>query len=191
MKYVILILACLLLPLSLSCEPGDPWVDVVYMTELDISDALVVGGDDINAQIQGAQVTHNTDQGVNNATKTTLVFNTESWDTDSIHDNVTNNSRLTCKTAGIYAITCSVQMEADVDGDRIMYILVNGIDICMENSPPEQELYTHIMHIDTIWELDVDDYVQIAVYQNAGQVIDIYADTFSPFFTMQRIGDAT
>lgn len=47
------------------------------------------------APFRGALVYHNTTQVIGASTLAAVIFNSESYDTDSIHDNVTNNSRLT------------------------------------------------------------------------------------------------
>ena len=56
----------------------------------------------------GARAHHSSNQSITNNTFTVLSLNSERWDTDSIHDNSTNNSRLTCNTAGKYIITAGV-----------------------------------------------------------------------------------
>src|SRR5262245_1380457 len=58
-------------------------------------------------------VTHNANQSINTATDTVLAFNTERFDqcantADTMHDTVTNNSRLTCRYAGVYQITAHI-----------------------------------------------------------------------------------
>lgn len=46
-----------------------------------------------------------------NATAT-VAWNTENYDTDTYHDNVTNNSRLTVPSTGKYLITCSINLSS-------------------------------------------------------------------------------
>jgi hypothetical protein len=47
-----------------------------------------------------ARAKRTTTQAVATSTWTLVSFDGEDFDTDTIHDNVTNNDRLTCKTAG-------------------------------------------------------------------------------------------
>src|SRR4051812_49348432 len=57
-----------------------------------------------------------TAQSLNTATLTTVLFDAERFDTDAIHDNVTNTSRLTCQTAGIYVITADLSFASNATG---------------------------------------------------------------------------
>ncbi len=69
---------------------------------------------------------HNAGQSIPNSVPTALSLNSERWDTDGIHDNVTNNSRLTCKTAGYYSIMAAVDFTSNNTGNRVLYIRLNG-----------------------------------------------------------------
>ncbi len=53
-----------------------------------------------------ASVTKSANQtGLTNSAWTTVTFDTEAFDTDGMHDNATNNSRLTVQLAGKYLVT--------------------------------------------------------------------------------------
>jgi parallel beta-helix repeat protein len=59
-----------------------------------------------------------------------IPFNVEDLDNDAIHDNSTNNTRLTCKTPGLYRITCTVEWAAGTAGTRRdLNMTVNGTKI--------------------------------------------------------------
>lgn len=69
---------------------------------------------------------HSTTQAIANSSLTILNCNSELFDTDSNHDTVTNNSRLTCKTAGKYQITSIVAWPSNATGYRRLAIPLNG-----------------------------------------------------------------
>lgn len=48
------------------------------------------------------KITHSVAQSIADASATTVAFDSEVYDTDSMHDIVTNNSRITINTAGLY-----------------------------------------------------------------------------------------
>src|SRR4029077_20051578 len=74
-----------------------------------------------------ARVFHSANQSITTATETTLAFDSERFDTDTIHDTVTNNSRLTCKHAGVYVIGAHVQFDSGAAGGaRYVSIMLNG-----------------------------------------------------------------
>lgn len=138
---------------------------------------------------EGARVHHNAHQAIPNTTPTTLAFNTELYDTDTIHDTVTNNSRLTCKTAGKYVICASLRFAGNATGYRIFEVWLNGtIRIACSNqdnlgSTNVRETLTHI------YPLIIGDYVEVKVFQNSGGPLNIeFVIAYSPVFEMQRIG---
>lgn len=61
----------------------------------------------------GASVTSNTNQTISGGVTAALNWNTENWDTDSFHDNATNNSRMTIPTgkSGKYLVSGVVTLE--------------------------------------------------------------------------------
>ena len=141
---------------------------------------------------QGAKVYHDADQTISNNTWTNLSFNSEQYDTDTIHDNVTNNSRLTCKTAGKYLIIGRVWWEQNNTGHRLMLIRKNGGTIIADFNidPPSDANNYCMMQICLIENLSVNDYVELRVCQDSGGNLDILTqgNARSPMFEMQRIG---
>ncbi|MBA7588911.1 hypothetical protein ES708_30982 [subsurface metagenome] len=149
-------------------------------TEID----LPVGG-----YTEGARAYHSLDQSIPNNTATALAFNSERYDTDAIHDPVTNNSRLTCKTAGIYLIVGQATFYTSIYGERYITIVANGgTDLAAQQWATPQAGW-NMMHVSTIYNLAVDDYVELVVYHTRGNSLDILSwGNYTPEFMMQRIG---
>jgi len=119
---------------------------------------------------------------------TAVPFNSELWDTDNIHDNVTNNSRLTCKTAGKYQVVGQVCFLANATGIRNSRILANGTTVFAVNTCPKRSDNFWYAIVVTIVDLDVDDYVELQVYQNSGDDLNLATQNYSyPEFMMARI----
>lgn len=146
-------------------------------------DALVRG------YTAGARVYHSSTQSIPNTTVTVLSFDSERWDTDTIHDPVTNNSRLTCKTAGKYLIIGQARFFSNATGYRVLYIRLNNTTyIAISGVNAVVGSATGLIH-STIYDLAVGDYVNLQVYQNSGAARGIYSTAqFTPEFMMQRIG---
>lgn len=139
--------------------------------------------------IPAARVKHDANQNVNNGAWTTLAFNTEEIDTDDIHDPVTNNSRLTCKTAGLYLITGNVLFEANSNGFRFVKIDVNAATTIAYEGRGSFNLIAWGISLTTMYELSINDYITIDVYQSSGGSIDVLTNSDnSPIFAMTRIG---
>lgn len=137
-----------------------------------------------------ARVFHSANQSINTAASTALAFNSERWDTDTIHDTSTNNSRLTCKTPGKYLIEGHAGFAANATGWRAASFLVTGTtSITAERALNVGGTDAIYLVISSVWDLVVGDYVEFMVEHNAGIAINVLASaSFSPEFTMQRIG---
>ena len=138
---------------------------------------------------KGARVYHDAAQSIPNSTTAYLAFNSERWDTDAIHDIVTNNSRLTCKTAGRYLIITQVEWAYNSTGERQIKIMLNGATVIGHASQQAPVSYCLRLALATIYNLAVNDYVETQVYQSSGSSLNVSSSgQYSPEFTMQRIG---
>lgn len=137
----------------------------------------------------GARVYHNISQSIPNATDTILAFNSEVYDTNTIHDPVTNNSRLTCKTAGKYLIIASVSFESNATGFRALLIWVNGATPIAVSDFNVSGAGRWMQAISTIYSLALNEYVEAGVYQTSGAALNLpRTGEPQPKFMMQRIG---
>jgi len=133
--------------------------------------------------LPGARVFNSVDQSVANTT--IVAFDSERWDTDNIHDNVTNNSRLTCNTPGKYLITFHGRLTGAASS-MAFQIYLNGATI-IAYSTSLNASSGDTMTISTIYDLAANDYVQIRVVGNATVTLS-HAANYSAEFMMQRIG---
>ena len=121
-----------------------------------------------------------------------LTFNSERYDNDAIHDTVTNNSRLTCKTAGVYSIAGHVFFAGNGTGQRGLQIRVTGTTnavIASDMRPNTSAGIGTQVSVATQYELAVNDYVELLAYQDSGGPLNILTQAnYSPEFEMARIG---
>lgn len=139
---------------------------------------------------QGARVGRDANQNITENIVTAIAFNAEYFDTDNIHHLVTNNSRLTCRTAGKYLIYGAVRWGISGAGVREHTLVVNAattIAAVIEAEPGAANgVFIEIM---SVWDMAVDDYVEIRLYQTSGSVLAIiYSANQQPVLGMQRIG---
>lgn len=141
--------------------------------------------------IPATRVYNTSNQSIANATGVALAFNSERFDTDSIHDVVTNNSRLKCNTAGIYLIFATIAFDANVTGIRQVDFYLNGATLLAQqriNAVSDPTLGSTIS-LSTVYSLAINDYVQTFVYQTSGGALNVAAaGNFTPEFGMVRIG---
>ena len=123
----------------------------------------------------------------NNA-DTALTFDTERFDTDTIHDMAGNPTRLTCKTAGKYRISACVVFAAFSTGYVTLRLILNsGAEIAKDvsiGSPTVGES----LNFSILYDLSVGDYVYLLVNQSSGGALSL-ASGVNTNFSMHRIGD--
>ena len=135
----------------------------------------------------GARVYDTSDQTLSTGTWTALTFDTEDYDTDTIHSTVSNTSRLTCKTAGKYIMVGTIYWESSAVGARAVRIFLNNTTNLVLNRQPVYG--SDGQNATAIYELDVDDYVELHAQQESGGDLDVLTSSgLSPTFSMQRIG---
>ena len=120
-----------------------------------------------------------------NNTVTALTFNSERWDTDTIHSTSSNTGRLTATTAGKYGMGGNAQWSADPVNATI-YIKLNGATFIAQDGVVADY---RVMNISTEYDLAAGDYIELAVKQISGGPINIEAaSNISPEFWMSRKG---
>ena len=138
---------------------------------------------------EGARVYHDAHQVIPDATGTVLAFNSEKYDTNSFHSNTVNNSRLTCKIAGRYHITCHISWGIALGGYCLLMLRFNGTAIIAYLQDPSSGTGKCAQVVTTIFPFAVNDYVEARVYHTSGAVATIFAEAeYSPIFMMERIG---
>lgn len=168
-------------------EVGQASKEATINADLDIIDAAVSGN--ASGSIW-ARVYHNTTQSIANTTPTNLAFNSERYDTNVIHDNSTNNSRLTCKTAGVYLMSATVAFAVNATGTRMVSILINGTTslASVHATAAVGGLTTRIVTT-TIYPMAVNDYIEASVYQSSGGALNVDSGAnYTPEFMMIRLG---
>jgi len=120
-----------------------------------------------------AEVRHNANQSITNNVDTALNFATELWDTDGMHDTVTNNTRITSNTSGIYLVCAFGAFAGNATGKRDIFLkrsdgVVYGRDGMMPNSTANAYLSTF-----AFVPLPAGFYVEGCVYQNSGGALNI------------------
>ena len=135
-------------------------------------------------------VRHSISQSIATATDTALAFDTERFDTDTMHDTATNNSRLTATTAGKYRISANVSFASNATGYRAVWLRKNGNSanpLARVVSPPVNGAITELC-VSILENLVAADYVEVMVYQNSGGALNCEAAGANlPRFDMERV----
>lgn len=123
------------------------------------------------------RVYHNATQSVANATNVALAFNSEREDTDTMHDTVTTNTRITIKTAGRYVVIGHAGFAANATGKRTLLIRKNGSVNLAEQDTLNLGAGEGVgLTISTAALCAVNDYFELIAYQTSGGALNIFAD---------------
>ena len=164
------------------------WVTGEVLTAADLNlhlrDNLIA----LRDEAPRARVYHSGAQSILSNIATILLYNSERYDTDAIHDNVGNNSRLTCRTAGAYLFVATQQFATNGTGRREFALRHSGVTfvgvderIAVPGAPTAAVVAAFLA-------LAVNDYVEVRVFQDSGAALDIEAvPATSAEFSMVRI----
>lgn len=138
----------------------------------------------------GASVFNSANQSIANNTVVALTFNSESWDTDSIHSTSSNTSRLTIPTgkSGKYLISGGLYWAGNATGGRSTYIHKNGSRIFYAVQPVNQ----NAANIGLSWSYVVDatagDYYEFFVFQDSGGALNVFGGSDLTFLQISYLG---
>jgi len=141
------------------------------------------------ATIEAARVYASSQQLLANNTETVLVFDTESYDTSSIHDNASNTGRLTCQVAGKYVIQGIAEFLANATGKRQLRIRLNGTTIIgEENRLTSSGADPSRLGVHCVYDLAVTDYVELLGLQDSGGSLNVNNGLGTSWFAMTLQG---
>ena len=123
-----------------------------------------------------------TNQSIPGATETTVEWNAEDYDTDTMHDNSVNPSRITIKTAGIYLFTAGLNFGSGSGATTQIFLRLNGSSVFARMIYDASATATSVT---AMYKCAVNDYVEVRVYIGTGR--NVGADT-STYFSALWLG---
>lgn len=134
-------------------------------------------------------------QALNNATTTAITFDSERYDTDSIHSTSSNTSRLTFATAGLYSIGGTVSLTGETDYTSIVVLIrLNGTTSIGQTRLLAAGTFSAdqpTMQVHAVYKFAANDYVELCVIQentSANSETTVVAANHSPEFWATWIG---
>lgn len=123
---------------------------------------------------------HNATQSIPDSTVTSALLNSEDLDVGTMHDLVTNNSRLTIPTGGdgFYLVRATVAFAANATGLRRIDILKSGATVLATNRLISSGA-GDLTRFEATWfgNLVAADYVEAQAWQNSGGALNISLGT--------------
>lgn len=128
----------------------------------------------------GAKVTKSTTQSITTSVATAVSFNTETYDTESYHDNVTNNTRFTMPRTGYYLWTYQQNWNGGFGGSNTR-IIAN----LYKNGSIDHEIFDGATAVtgepsftwSDVIRLSTNDYLEVDAFQASGGTLLLAAIT--------------
>lgn len=130
-----------------------------------------------NSTTQPAAIAYNnTTQSINNGTFTALALNTEQKDQGGLHDNATNNTRMTvpANAGGFYLIEGTCGFLDHATGVRACALRLNGTTYlrAMQIYPPQGVAEITAFSVSFYGDLVAGDYIEVYGYQTSGAALN-------------------
>ncbi len=124
----------------------------------------------------GARVYSSATLSVANNTATIVPYNQERFDTDNMHDTVTNTGRIVVQAAGKYLVGANIAWAINGVGDRYVRILLNGATpIASDRRAFASNVIQTHQNVNTIYDCVVGDYFTVEVTQTSGGALLVTA----------------
>lgn len=112
-------------------------------------------------------------QSIPNNANTGVLLDGENFDTDTMHDLVTNTSRITIKTSGVYFLHGRIFFAGSAAGNRQATFRKNGGSIAGIANQQPGVAAGNIVEITHVAELVAGDYIELGAYQDSGGALNI------------------
>lgn len=117
---------------------------------------------------------HSTNQSIADSTLTAVALDSEVVDSNGLHSTVTNNSRLTIVTAGVYWIFGQMSWANNATGFRQALLRLNGSTLVAEDIVPVNSGSVQTTH--NVFQkrvLAVGDYIELVAGHNSGAGLNV------------------
>lgn len=116
----------------------------------------------------------NTALSIPNDTATAIGLDAEAFDTDSIHDTATNNSRMILNKVGLWAVAGQIYYQANATGIRQARIHRNGTFDALNNILTVGSVDSSVVQaLSLVRSTAITDYAELCAYQNCGSSLPI------------------
>jgi hypothetical protein len=141
----------------------------------------------------GVRAYKDANQSIADSTATAVTYAAENFDTNSFHDNVTNNSRFTVPSGqGGYYLCIAQNAYANVaaTGSREVVFRKNGSTYMTQTSIPGANIArANCVYAVEVLNLVATDYVEVLAYQTSGGSLNLVHDLSTvSYFTMIKVG---
>jgi hypothetical protein len=137
----------------------------------------------------GAKAYGTSNQSAADFTVTVITWDSEDFDTDSMHSTSSNTSRLTIPTGktGYWQINASLGFDGNATGIRTLRLSKNGTYVNAEQTNATAT-FGVIMGFTNVLYLTAGDYIEIAALQTSGGALNVIKSADTSYFAANFIG---
>lgn len=173
--------------------PSSPWVITATGTppegipQANVTD--LVPDLDLLLNPPACRVFNSVAESIPDSVDTILTFNSERYDTDTMHSTTVNPSRITFTTAGLYAFGIQVRWGSSAAGIRALTVSLNGVTALALVVTDVDTAAFHSQEAYGQYRFVAGDYIEVSALQNTGGALNIEAvGNVSPEFFAARLG---
>jgi hypothetical protein len=153
-------------------------------------------GTPITGSPPACRLTNSAVQSIATGTWTVLTFDTEAFDTNSMHSTVSNTSRITINAAGLYIVTCGINYPFNATGARALGVRKNGSGASAPTDGATIMQATaatdgNYVNYSVLAKLALNDYVEAVTFQRSGISLNSTVGDGLPLFTAVWVGLGT
>jgi hypothetical protein len=141
-------------------------------------------------KFHGAQAGRSAVQTLTSGVATFVNWDTEAYDTDAYHDNVTTNTRITIPSGkgGLYRILASLAFAPNATGFRLIELMKNGVTRLAYASYTPQAGLDCAGPVEKTVSLAATDYIEVRATQSSGGNLNIQGPSDATYFQVERVG---
>ena len=145
---------------------------------------------DAIAAVRGARVFKSASQSIATSTTTAVSFDSETFDTNALHDPATNNSRVLLNKIGLWRVAGQVRYQAHGTGSRQATIRLNGATFFSDPTVPTSgvTVQTTVPVDEVIQATAITDYVELLAWQDSGGNLNVLHLTGGTFLVAHYLG---
>lgn len=130
-------------------------------------------------------LSNSANQVIPTGTWTSVTFDTEKFDTDTMHEGSTHPSRITCNTAGIYICGGGWEIATSTASFDVRVFLNNTsvVAFTQQNSSVAQNVMCTGMV-----QLAAGDYIELQAFQTSGGNLNSQTEPYAPLFWASKVG---
>mgnify|MGYP001569420994 CR=1 FL=1 len=134
------------------------------------------------------RVYNSANESITTATDTTVTFNSERWDNDTMHAG--SSGTVTFTTAGRYIVISIIEFAANATGYRFVKLWLDATVVAQEQLPAVSVAASAILNVSTITTATAAQTTATTVYQTSGGALNVLATgNYSPEFMAHWMGN--